>query len=255
MVWDEVAVRRTDARHQSLRTLVRTPEDPNGGCTPKEMWDLLQDAVFRIQWDAFRAEAFEIVRLDQTNDIGYYAAKSPMSIVANRDFVNQRMWHDTGRGEYVIFNTSVPHDDVPPTYMKDNKKNKDGSYVRAFSKLTGYLIQPYTDARTGEVTGTALTYITQSDPCGWIPTSVTNYISTKFAPNTIKNVRGALQKFRTWLPEQMANGTYEKGWDLPQPSDWDEGDSVSNETMSFAKAKWLHEMEKEEKKKKKKDHK
>jgi len=93
-------------------------ENPNGGATPEELYDLLQDAVFREEWDTFRAEAFRIVKMDEKNDIGYYAAKSPMSMIANRDFVNQRMWHNAGQGEYVIFNTSVLHERVPITYQK-----------------------------------------------------------------------------------------------------------------------------------------
>lgn len=200
--------------------------------TPSELYDMLHDAIFREKWDTFRQEAFRIVRLDDHNDIGYYAAKSPMAMLANRDFVNQRSWHDAGRGEYVIFNTSVPHVAVSPSYQKDVHKNKHGTYVRALSKLTGYLIRPWTDPETGNQ-GACLTYVTQSDPCGWIPASLTNYITTKFAPKTIENVRAALKIFRDWFPQQVAANTYEKDWDTPS-SWWTEAPDVPNATIEFA---------------------
>lgn len=224
----------------------KTKENPNGGATPAELYDMLQDAIFREEWDNFRQEAFRIVKMDEKNDIGYYAAKSPMSMVASRDFVNQRMWHDAGRGEYVIFNTSVQHDRAPPTYQKDTHHNKYGSYVRAVSKVTGYLIRPWVNKESGEAEGSCLTYVTQSDPCGWIPPTLTNYIATKFAPNTIRNVTEAIPKFRVWFKAQMESGKYEKDWQA-EPEWWTTEDGkdgvaqVPNETIDAARQKWSEE--------------
>ncbi|GET86694.1 hypothetical protein, conserved [Leishmania tarentolae] len=222
---------------------IKTKENPNGGATPKELYDLLQDPIFREQWDEYRQEAFRILSLSRNTDIGYYAAKSPMPLVANRDFVNQRMWHEAGRDEYVIFNTSVPHSAVPPTYQKEAHGNKHGTYIRATSKLTGYLIRPWKNPTTGAVEGASLTYITQTDPCGWIPATLTNYIATKFAPNTMKNVAQALPKFRLWFKAQLEAGTYTKDWDLT-PEWWVEEGSeeiVKNETVECAVQKWSEE--------------
>ncbi|CAJ1018619.1 START domain containing protein, putative [Leishmania lindenbergi] len=219
---------------------VNTKENPNGGATTKELYDLLHDSVFREKWDEYRQEAFRIVSLSANTDIGYYAAKSPMPLLANRDFVNQRMWHEAGRDEYVIFNTSVPHSQVPSTYQRDVHHNKYGQYIRAISKLTGYLICPWRNPASGEVEGASLTYITQTDPGGWIPASLTNFIATKFAPNTMRNVAQALPKFRTWFKEQLEAGTYTKDWDLPQEWWTEDGSTevVKNETIEFAIQKW-----------------
>ncbi|KAH8619218.1 START domain [Trypanosoma vivax] len=83
------------------------------GVAPETMYDMLQDSVYRAIWDTHRIHAFCIAQLDSNNDIGYYAARSPVPGVAHRDFVNQRSWRSVGDGEFVIFNTSVPHRDVP----------------------------------------------------------------------------------------------------------------------------------------------
>ncbi|KAG5485390.1 hypothetical protein LSCM4_06027 [Leishmania orientalis] len=243
MVWEKKLPHEPMHIIKVLGIFAKTQDNPDGGATPKELYDLLQDAVFRERWDEYRQEAFRVSSLSANTDIGYYAAKSPMPLVANRDFVNQRMWHEAGRDEYVIFNTSVPHSSVPPTYQKDKHRNKNGQYIRAISKLTGYLIRPWYNPLNGKAEGASLTYITQTDPCGWIPSSLTNYISTKFAPNTMKNVALALPKFRAWFKEQLAAGAYVKDWDLT-PVWWVEEDSdevVKNETIDFAIQKWREE--------------
>ncbi|CAG9570237.1 conserved hypothetical protein [Leishmania major strain Friedlin] len=243
MVWEKKLSNEPMHVIKVFGIFVKTKDNPSGGATPGELYNLLQDPIFREQWDEYRQEAFRVMSLSANTDIGYYAAKSPMPLVANRDFVNQRMWHEAGRDEYVIFNTSVPHSAVPPTYQKDAHRNKHGPYIRAISKLTGYLIRPWKNPKSGEVEGASLTYITQTDPGGWIPVSLTNYIATKFAPNTMKNVAQALPKFRLWFKEQLKAGTYTKDWDLT-PEWWVEDgsdDAVKNETVEFAIKKWSEE--------------
>ncbi|CCW68351.1 unnamed protein product [Phytomonas sp. Hart1] len=202
---------------------------------PEELYDMMNDAVFREEWDGFRLEAFRIARLDERNDIGYYAAKSPVPFVANRDFVNQRSWHAAGRGEYVIFNTSVPHPGIGGRAAKHER------CVRAFSKLTGYLLQPWCNPTTGVEEGTAFTYITHVDPRGSIPKSLVNFVTTKFAPKTIKRVGKAVLQFRQWLPAQLASGEYTRDWGLTPEwwlSDEEEAEKpLRNETIDFAKEK------------------
>lgn len=191
----------------------RTSTSKGGKITPSLLYDMLQDSIFRETWDQYRREAFRIVRLDDKNDIGYYAAYSPVPLVKNRDFVNQRAWHDAGNGgEYVIFNTSVPHDAVPRKYQKEVNHNKYGSFIRAKSKLSGYFIQQWHDPVSGAEDGACITFITQADPGGWIPAALTNYIASKFAPNTASLVANALVTFQTWLPAQLASGKYIKDW-------------------------------------------
>ncbi|CCW63507.1 unnamed protein product [Phytomonas sp. EM1] len=230
-------------RHNNHETLVWEKRLPNEAshlikvfsifhdATPGELYDLMQDAVFREEWDTFRLEAYRVARLDAANDIGYYAARSPLPFVANRDFVNQRMWHDAGRGEYVIFNTSVPHPAVPPGER----------CVRAVSMLTGYFFQPWVNPRTGEVDGTAFTYLTHVDPRGSIPKTLMNYVTTKFAPKTIKKVGKALKRFKVWLPAQLEAGGYVRDW-VKEPEWWvspeeEAANPIRNITIDFAKEK------------------
>ncbi|KAG5510136.1 hypothetical protein JKF63_07032 [Porcisia hertigi] len=246
LVWDKRVSNETMNIIKVFAIFSNTKDKPNGAATPRELYDLLHDPIFREQWDEYREEAFRVSSLSANTDIGYYAAKSPMPLVANRDFVNQRMWHDSGRDEYVIFNTSVPHSTVPPTYQKDAHHNKRGEYTRALSKLTGYLIRPWRNPLTGAVDGACLTYITQTDPSGWIPTALTNYIATKFAPNTMKNLALALPKYRVWLKMQQEAGTYVKDWEV-HPEWWVEDGSdktVKNETIEFAIRKWSEQSDK-----------
>ncbi|EAN99385.1 hypothetical protein C3747_172g21 [Trypanosoma cruzi] len=196
---------------------------------PATLYDMLQDATFRALWDTHRIDAFRIVKLDENNDIGYYAAKSPVPGVSNRDFVNQRAWINSGNNEYAIFNTSVPHRDVPIDYLKVNKVSSD-SVVRGISKITGYLIRPWVDNKGA--LGSCITYVTQCDPGGWIPAPLINYISTKVAPSTLKTVAQAAAQFLEWLPKQE---NYVKDW----PETADPFDTpVKNETIAFAKKKW-----------------
>ncbi|KPI87178.1 hypothetical protein ABL78_3740 [Leptomonas seymouri] len=253
MVWDRKLPNEPMHVIKVFGIFRKTSENPQGGCTPQELYDMLQDPIFREEWDEYRQEAFRVVSLSPCTDIGYYAAKSPLPLVANRDFVNQRMWHEAGQDEYVIFNTSVPHTAVPSSYQKDKHKNKHGEFVRAISKLTGYLIRPWKNPETGEVEGTSLTYITQSDPSGWIPKTLTNFIATKFAPNTIRTVEKTIPLFRTWFQKQLDAGTYNKDWDLT-PEWWvtegeGTGAEVKNETVDFAIEKWKEETDKRSKKK------
>lgn len=228
-----------------------TKEQPDQPSIPASLlYNMLQDAVFRPNWDPFRQEAFTVVQLNENNDVGYYAAKSPMPMVSNRDFVNQRMWHDTGREEYVIFNSSVPHEKVPESYQKDTHNNKYGKFIRGISKLTGYLVRPWRDPETGEVTGCCLTYMTQSDPRGWIPSSISNYVTTKYAPSTIEKIAKALEDYQTWLPEQQKKGTYNNTWKTTPQWWFDEPDKeVPNDTIDFAVNTWAEARKKKESKK------
>eukprot|EP00758_Cryptobia_borreli_P012260 Tbor_TRINITY_DN5730_c3_g1::TRINITY_DN5730_c3_g1_i1::g.19914::m.19914 len=44
-----------------------------------------------------------------------------------------------------------------------------------------------------------LTYITQMDPGGWIPTFIVNMLSTKYVPRVIETLRKAAMGYEEWL--------------------------------------------------------
>ena len=185
-------------------------------CSPATLWDMLHDAVYRVEWDQNRLEGYELSHLNERQSIGYYAAKSPTPI-SNRDFVNQRVWHDAGKGEYVIFNTSVPHKDMP---------QRDG-FVRATSKVTGYLVRPF-----GTEGGCCLTYLTQTDPSGWIPTFVINFATTKLVPSVIQNLRKVSDGYLDWTKKQV---NHSKPWNMTSDP-WSE--PQSNATIELALHRW-----------------
>eukprot|EP01091_Cochliopodium_minus_P020980 TRINITY_DN9383_c1_g1_i1.p1 TRINITY_DN9383_c1_g1~~TRINITY_DN9383_c1_g1_i1.p1 ORF type:complete len:216 (-),score=66.82 TRINITY_DN9383_c1_g1_i1:73-720(-) len=155
------------------------------GVEAKTLFDLLNDHAYRKVWDQNMIEGNIIEMLNETNEIGYYAAKVP-SPLANRDFVTHRTWRgDDEKGRYIIFNRSAEHP----------KKPVDKNFVRGHSFCTGYLI----DRDEG---GCKLRYITQSDPKGWIPNWVTNTVTSKVAPGVLEKLYEAAKKYPEYLKEK-----------------------------------------------------
>ncbi|PRP87986.1 hypothetical protein PROFUN_02723 [Planoprotostelium fungivorum] len=145
------------------------------------LYDTLHDPEYRQVWDESMIEGFCIEKINSHNDVGYYSAKAPPG-VSNRDFVNERSWKVTDDREFLIMNHSVIHPKQP---------EKKG-FVRANSIRTGYLV------RRREVGGCEMTYITQTDPKGWIPTMLTNKVTKTFAPKIIDKLEKAAKAYPEW---------------------------------------------------------
>jgi hypothetical protein len=159
------------------------------GVPPEELWDVLHDPDYRAVWDDARVDTYLVSPLSPNSDIGYYAGKAPKPI-SSRDFLNQRCWMSAGGGEYLIFNTSVTHSKCPP---------KRG-FVRAVSKISGYLIRPWgTDGKS-----CTLTYISNSDPKGWLPSSMVNMLVSSFAPAMLNKIQKAVEDWPAWRAKQSA---------------------------------------------------
>eukprot|EP01097_Dermamoeba_algensis_P002504 TRINITY_DN1994_c0_g2_i1.p1 TRINITY_DN1994_c0_g2~~TRINITY_DN1994_c0_g2_i1.p1 ORF type:complete len:232 (-),score=23.89 TRINITY_DN1994_c0_g2_i1:123-818(-) len=155
-------------------------------CPPVVLYDALHDAVYRSVWDENMLEGKVVHMLDGSNEIGYYSAKSPMG-VSNRDFLNLRSWRVKGN-EYIIMNHSVTHKDCP--------EKKD--FVRAQSLGTGFLIR-------GTDTGCQLTYLTQTDPKGWIPSWIVNTVTKNMAPMLIGRLQNCAMKYEEWKKTHYPN--------------------------------------------------
>jgi hypothetical protein len=162
-------------------------------CPPERLWDVLHCPDYRVVWDDSRLDSYLVAQLSQNCDIGYYGAKAGTPVY-NRDFLNQRCWYSVGGGEYVIFNTSVPHVKCPA----------QKGFVRAISKISGYLIRPWGKG------GCSLTYISNADPKGWIPTAFVNRIVSKFSPAVLEKIRKAAQNFPEWQAQQ--GDRWKKTW-------------------------------------------
>lgn len=203
------------------------------------LYDMIHDPVYRLVWDKHRLDAFSLTKPNEYTELGYYAAKAPSSFLSPRDFVTQRQWYPTGREEYVIFNTSVPHSSIPEDYQTTVKKSKEGTFVRAISKVTGYFIQPWKDRKTGKTLGVCLTYVTQADPCGMIPSYLTNFVMKKVVPTSLATLEDSMRKYAAWRDKKIAKGTYHKDW-VSKEEWWSEGNDVTggvtveNLTLNFS---------------------
>jgi hypothetical protein len=157
------------------------------------LYDVLHDPEYRSVWDENMIEGYLIEQLDATNDIGYYSAKAPLGC-SNRDFVNERSWRvSPDHKEFVIINHSVTHPKNP---------EKKG-FVRANSIRTGYLV------RVREGGGCTLTYMTQTDPNGWIPTWLVNWATKTFAPKIVERLQKASASYPTWKAKHNPD---QRGW-------------------------------------------
>jgi len=145
------------------------------------LYDVLHDHEYRTGWDENMIEGYVIELLNKHTEVGYYSAKMPTTIT-NRDFCNLRTWRvDEERGEYIIFNFSVRHEKCP---------EKKG-FVRARSIRTGYMIRKLDN-------GCEFIYYSQSDPKGWIPTWVINYLMTKLPPRLLDKLHSVALAYSDW---------------------------------------------------------
>jgi hypothetical protein len=163
------------------------------------LYDVLHDPIFRKTWDPNILDGQEICRINDTNDIGYYAMKLPKPL-ANRDFVTQRSWLDNGAEKFIL-NHSVSHASMPP---------KRG-IVRGVSYMTGY----YIVSTVGDASkpGCQVTYLTQADPKGRLPSWVVNKATQWLAPKVITKLHHACQLYEDWKKD---NRPLYKPWLHPE---------------------------------------
>ncbi|MEQ2283649.1 hypothetical protein AMECASPLE_013645 [Ameca splendens] len=161
------------------------------------MYDVIHDGQYRKNWDPNMLESFDIARLSDNADVGYYSWLCPKPI-KNRDVVTLRSWRVMD-DEYIIINFSVKHPKHPP----------QGHLVRAVSLLTGYFIKP-----TGPNSCTFF-YLSQADPKGSLPKWVVNKASQVLAPRVMKCVHKAGQNYSAWKQQNSPNL---KPWLYPEQS-------------------------------------
>ncbi|XP_063716460.1 START domain-containing protein 10-like [Symsagittifera roscoffensis] len=170
------------------------------GISAALLYDTLQDTAYTHSWDAYCVRTEDICYIDPMNIISYYAMKL-QSPLRNRDFVLQRSWLYNGQ-DYAIFNHSVNHKDYPP----------QKGFIRGISELTGFLIKPM-KGKDNEA-NCHLTYISQSDPKGSIPSWFVNSVGKTFAPRQIKVLQKACIKYDKWKNKQK-NPKF-KPWNDPE---------------------------------------
>ncbi|XP_041846524.1 START domain containing 14 [Melanotaenia boesemani] len=161
------------------------------------MYDVIHDGQYRKKWDPNMLGSFDIARLSDNADVGYYSWNCPKPI-KGRDVVTLRSWQVTD-DEYIIVNFSVKHPKYPP----------QSDLVRAISIQTGYLIKP-----TGPNSCTFI-YLSHADPKGSLPKWVVNKASQVLAPRVMKSVHKAGQNYPEWKRQNSPN---QKPWLYPEQS-------------------------------------
>uniref|UniRef100_A0A3Q0RU99 START domain-containing protein 10 n=1 Tax=Amphilophus citrinellus TaxID=61819 RepID=A0A3Q0RU99_AMPCI len=161
------------------------------------MFDVLHDSQYRKTWDPAMHESYDIARLTDNADVGYYSWRCP-SPLKNRDVVTLRSWQITD-DEYIIVNFSVKHPKYPPR----------SDLVRAVSIQTGYYIKS-----TGPNSCTFI-YLSQADPKGSLPKWVVNKASQVLAPKVMRSVLKAGQEYSVWKRQNSPNY---KPWLYPEQS-------------------------------------
>eukprot|EP01059_Diplonema_ambulator_P003175 TRINITY_DN12829_c0_g1_i1.p1 TRINITY_DN12829_c0_g1~~TRINITY_DN12829_c0_g1_i1.p1 ORF type:complete len:668 (+),score=229.88 TRINITY_DN12829_c0_g1_i1:155-2158(+) len=199
---NNVRVWRRKASNQSAKVDEIKVEADYHGLPPAQLYNLLHEHAFRATWDTNMKKGYNIARFAHNNDIGYYEAAFPL--VTSRDFVNQRGWVEMGKEHYIIANFSEPHPAMPP-----------GKSVRGRSFITAYYIRPcHTDP-----TGTTITYMTCSDPGGWIPSRLINEITSHQGPKILINLAEKARELPSWL--EKCYSEYVKGGKKPLAGPWD----------------------------------
>ncbi|XP_068571125.1 START domain containing 14 [Cebidichthys violaceus] len=159
------------------------------------MYDVLHDGAYRKKWDPAMMDSFDIARLSDNADVGYYSwfCSNP---IKNRDVVSLRSWQ-VMEDEYIIINFSVKHPKYPPR----------SDLVRAISIITGYFIKP-----TGPNSCTFI-YLSQADPKGSLPKWIVKQASQVLAPRVMKCVHKAGQNYAEWKQQNSPN---QKPWLYPE---------------------------------------
>jgi len=167
------------------------------------LYDVLHDPDYRSVWDTLMDESHCVQMLDSYNDICYFRAKSPVSLVDPRDFCSQRSWYVApDQQEYVIWNRAVPHRRCPP---------KKG-VVRARTHLTGMVVRPLDPGSCTFV------YVTQTDMGGWIPPHIMDELTKRFAPKLARRLERAADVYPAWKKEQQS----EKPWISEEKYSWEQ---------------------------------
>jgi hypothetical protein len=183
------------------------------------LYDVLHDASYRAVWDERRLDGYRFTMLAESCEIGYYAAKLGFAL-DDREFVNQRGWVNAGGGEFLIWNTSVPVTRLP--------KETNGR-TRAISKVSGYLLRRWGNG------GSSLTYMTMTDPRGWIPSTLINMVTTRLAPGTLQTLSAAAKKYPEWVKTQGAS--YARPWmTAPAPFATPQANNIYEFAAARAKA-------------------
>jgi len=166
------------------------------------LFNTLMDDEYRGVWDTKMKKGGLVCRLDDRNYITYYSVQGPFGI-KSRDWVLQRTSQVKSNEEFIILSRSVCHSDYPET----------SEFVRANSVLTGFYIRDLKEK------GCSVTYITQTDPKGSVPSWAYRWASRIYAPYMMTTFYQACQNYKSWKqqtqPRDNLTFGYNQKKDIP----------------------------------------
>jgi len=138
-----------DTGLDKLKALVTTVH-----ITADVVHEVLYNIETRVNWDHGGKDMQVVEKIDDELDVIYFWAKAPPTFT-NREFLQSRLTRTLDDGTRVIIYRSVKHDKFP---------EKPKKFVRAYTKLSGYVIKPNP---SGE--GCRVTFLSQNDIKASIP--------------------------------------------------------------------------------------
>jgi len=162
---------------------------------------LLEDAI-RVQEnmkliDPMCKETKVIKTYDADHHIYWASFKLP-PMISDRDFCWWCLDANLPDGTYVSTGKSMVTKDCEGT----------PKHVRGEIRASGYIVQPIKD----DPKSSRVTYVVQTDPRGWLPTRVVNYVASSQAynPGVMKEI---IPHFMKQLEEKAAKENKDKGAD------------------------------------------
>ncbi|KAI6654926.1 hypothetical protein LOD99_2805 [Oopsacas minuta] len=149
------------------------------GISPAIVYDYIQDTEYRSLHNSITYNSYTVCYIDDFNSIEYLCIKCVYPLY-DRDIVMQKTCIPSP-DDYVIIYHSV----------EDELAELDPTKVRAHTYITGYRLIPVPE-------GTLLTFLSHSDPKGYIPSFICNLVAKKSAPNTIASMCKESLSYLEW---------------------------------------------------------
>ena len=167
------------------------------GVSVDTVYDYIQDTVYRATHNSATSKSHTICYLDNTTSLEYICIECIFPL-RNRDLVLQK--------------TCVPGpDDLMIIYhsVEDSLYPVNGWNVRAHTYITGYRLR-------GTPEGTSVTFLSHSDPKGFIPSFICNHVAKRAAPSMVASMYGASQLYLEW---KGSNNPLHTPWRSPEQRD------------------------------------
>ena len=176
------------------------------GCSLQEFYDAMRDYSKRFEWDTRDAgrRIIQIFHTPNHDDILEYQVvehmvKKGTFVVSDRDFVtlNAEIWEDD-HTMYCV-GKSIEYEGAPQSAR---------GVVRSIILYLGTRIQLLTDGGESGKSTVRVWFVTQTDPKGWIPSSVVNW-AQRFLPKEYKqNVERAIAQRRQKSDSELKYTNY-----------------------------------------------